>query len=238
VDLPRPKAKIKVDKYQAWRDEQLAKEEANIAHAASLVLTAKAEIDAFVEASSDEEPGEGLDESPEPGEDDEEPGGEEPGAALVDAAPGAEGLSVHALPFNPVVHGVVVPDPAISSKDPAPTAGLSSLKPGLAAAVPAGIGQNALRRQPLLPASLSGPDRFRTNVPAMQRIREGLPAWGFREQLVATLDQNQVMIVSGATGCGKSTQVPQFLLDHLRHQGQRANIICTQPRRICAIGVA
>ena len=39
--------------------------------------------------------------------------------------------------------------------------------------------------------------------------------------------------------CGKTTQVPQFILDdHLLREGPLCNIICTQPRRISAIAVA
>ena len=44
-------------------------------------------------------------------------------------------------------------------------------------------------------------------------------------------------LVSGETGCGKSTQVPQFVLDDPR-TGQSCKIVCTQPRRISAIAVA
>lgn len=42
------------------------------------------------------------------------------------------------------------------------------------------------------------------------------------------------------TGCGKTTQLPQLVLDDMimRGQGALVNIICTQPRRISAIGVA
>lgn len=43
--------------------------------------------------------------------------------------------------------------------------------------------------------------------------------------------------MSGETGCGKSTQVPQFLLDD-PGIGPGCKIVCTQPRRISAIAVA
>lgn len=50
----------------------------------------------------------------------------------------------------------------------------------------------------------------------------------------------QVVVVSGETGCGKTTQLPQFILEEeiSSLRGADCNIICTQPRRISAISVA
>ena len=47
-------------------------------------------------------------------------------------------------------------------------------------------------------------------------------------------------VIAGDTGCGKTTQVPQLVLDDLiiSGQGGNCNIIVTQPRRISAIGVS
>jgi HrpA-like RNA helicase len=49
-----------------------------------------------------------------------------------------------------------------------------------------------------------------------------------------------VVVVGGETGCGKSTQIPQLLLeDAIRKKtASTCNIICTQPRRISAVGLA
>lgn len=50
----------------------------------------------------------------------------------------------------------------------------------------------------------------------------------------------QVIVVSGETGCGKTTQLPQFVLEEEIEAGRGVdcNIICTQPRRISAMSVA
>lgn len=52
------------------------------------------------------------------------------------------------------------------------------------------------------------------------------------------LNINEVLIIQGHTGCGKTTQVPQFILEQCRTRNQLCNIVVTQPRRIAAISVA
>ncbi|KAM0829421.1 hypothetical protein ACQ4PT_066891 [Festuca glaucescens] len=75
---------------------------------------------------------------------------------------------------------------------------------------------------------------------SMQSFREKLPALKMREEFLKAVAANQVLVISGETGCGKTTQLPQFILeeeiDNLR--GADCSIICTQPRRISAISVA
>jgi len=65
--------------------------------------------------------------------------------------------------------------------------------------------------------------------------RQRLPAWALREEVLRAVSANRVVIIEGATGCGKSTQVPQFLLESADQVG---NIIVTQPRRLSALGLA
>ncbi|ORX44750.1 P-loop containing nucleoside triphosphate hydrolase protein [Hesseltinella vesiculosa] len=71
-------------------------------------------------------------------------------------------------------------------------------------------------------------------------VRSRLPAATFQEKVVQAVLANQVTIVSGETGCGKTTQVPQYILDQQINssRGPHCQIICTQPRKISAIGVA
>ncbi|KAG9962469.1 P-loop containing nucleoside triphosphate hydrolase protein, partial [Aureobasidium melanogenum] len=83
----------------------------------------------------------------------------------------------------------------------------------------------------------------RQETPAQQRMmaaRQSLPAWRLRDAIVEAVTSSQVTIISGETGSGKSTQSVQFVLDDMIRQGlgEAANIICTQPRRISALGLA
>ncbi|KAI9997456.1 hypothetical protein PInf_001358 [Phytophthora infestans] len=71
--------------------------------------------------------------------------------------------------------------------------------------------------------------------------RESLPIASFKTQVVEMLADHDVILISGETGCGKSTQVPQFLLEDLllsESGGARGQIVCTQPRRLAAISLA
>ena len=74
----------------------------------------------------------------------------------------------------------------------------------------------------------------------MQAARAALPAAEKQQAVLAALRSHGVLVVSGETGCGKTTQVPQFILDDAiaRGRGGATSIICTQPRRISAMGVA
>ncbi|XP_020318158.2 ATP-dependent RNA helicase A isoform X1 [Oncorhynchus kisutch] len=70
--------------------------------------------------------------------------------------------------------------------------------------------------------------------------RDGLPVKKFEEEIMAAVQGSSVVIIRGATGCGKTTQVPQYILDQFIKSGRASecNIIVTQPRRISAVSVA
>lgn len=48
----------------------------------------------------------------------------------------------------------------------------------------------------------------------------------------------QVFIVNGETGSGKTTQVPQYILNDATRRNKPCRIIVTQPRRVAAVSVA
>lgn len=70
--------------------------------------------------------------------------------------------------------------------------------------------------------------------------RSILPVNTMRSQLMEAVNDNSVVIVRGNTGCGKTTQVCQYILDDYIASGQGAwcNIVITQPRRISAVSVS
>ena len=74
----------------------------------------------------------------------------------------------------------------------------------------------------------------------MRSVRMSLPVYTQSEEVLGHITDNDVTICMAATGSGKTTQIPQMILDDYidRGEGARCNIICTQPRRLAAISVA
>ncbi|MFC1789125.1 DEAD/DEAH box helicase [Thermodesulfobacteriota bacterium] len=65
---------------------------------------------------------------------------------------------------------------------------------------------------------------------------EALPILAKKDQIIGSISKNQVIIISGETGSGKTTQIPKFCLAAGR--GIDGKIGCTQPRRIAAVTVS
>ncbi|XP_013189762.2 ATP-dependent DNA/RNA helicase DHX36 [Amyelois transitella] len=71
-------------------------------------------------------------------------------------------------------------------------------------------------------------------------FRKKLPTYNKTSDLLDVIKNNQVIVISGETGCGKSTQVPQVILDDAiaNLKGGNIKILVTQPRRIAALSLA
>ncbi|CAH8591564.1 unnamed protein product [Schistosoma haematobium] len=71
------------------------------------------------------------------------------------------------------------------------------------------------------------------------RKRIKLPVWEYKENFFQTLSENQVTVLVGETGSGKTTQIPQWCLEWVtgRYPTKKA-VACTQPRRVAAMSVA
>ena len=73
-----------------------------------------------------------------------------------------------------------------------------------------------------------------------QSRRESLSIWDKKEEIMDIISKNQVTVVCGTTGCGKTTQLPQYILDWETERGTAGdcNIVVTQPRRISATSIS
>ena len=61
-----------------------------------------------------------------------------------------------------------------------------------------------------------------------------LPIFAFKSEILKKISDNRVIIISGNTGCGKSTQIPQYIFQ----SNPKNKIIMTQPRRIAAVSIS
>ena len=73
-----------------------------------------------------------------------------------------------------------------------------------------------------------------------KRVSLDLPISAHRTKLLEMIEENRVVCVEGETGCGKSTRVPQYILDHSLSQTppRPCRVLVTQPRRMAAIKLA
>ena len=67
--------------------------------------------------------------------------------------------------------------------------------------------------------------------------QKGLPICEHREEILALMEKNPVVIVCGDTGSGKTTQLPKMAME-LGRGKNGSRIACTQPRRLAAVTVA
>lgn len=79
---------------------------------------------------------------------------------------------------------------------------------------------------------------IRTAREKMSAVRQSLPVFQYREKFLDLIEVNQILIVVGETGSGKTTQLPQYLNEAGYSKKGSKVIGCTQPRRVAATSVA
>ncbi|ENN81449.1 hypothetical protein YQE_02142, partial [Dendroctonus ponderosae] len=67
----------------------------------------------------------------------------------------------------------------------------------------------------------------------LRSAQRDLPIAQYKSEIVNKLKENRVLLIAGNTGCGKSTQVPQYVME-----AGYTKVVCTQPRRIACISLA
>lgn len=92
------------------------------------------------------------------------------------------------------------------------------------------------------PKAWFGNDDLDDDYRFRRAINNNLPIAKHKKDIMDMIKDNQVVLIQGETGCGKTTQVPQYILEaavQSRQETRRqVRIIVTQPRRIAAITVA
>lgn len=70
----------------------------------------------------------------------------------------------------------------------------------------------------------------------IKQQRQFLPIYQCRDELLQVIRENQIVVIVGETGSGKTTQLTQYL--HEEGYSRYGMIGCTQPRRVAAMSVA
>ncbi|KAK8663679.1 hypothetical protein V6N13_083486 [Hibiscus sabdariffa] len=78
--------------------------------------------------------------------------------------------------------------------------------------------------------------KAKSELAKLQENRKALPIYPYRDDLLKAIEKNQVVVIVGDTGSGKTTQIPQYL--HEAGYTKRGKVGCTQPRRVAAMSVA
>ncbi|KAJ3353436.1 hypothetical protein GGF32_002998 [Allomyces javanicus] len=73
---------------------------------------------------------------------------------------------------------------------------------------------------------------------AYEQGRDRLPITRHRSAILHAIASSPITIITGGTGCGKSTQVPQYLYQQALEKRAECKIVCTQPRRLATITLA
>ncbi|XP_074286404.1 pre-mRNA-splicing factor ATP-dependent RNA helicase DEAH1-like [Silene latifolia] len=78
--------------------------------------------------------------------------------------------------------------------------------------------------------------KLKSGMEKLKDERKSLPIYSYKEELLKAVKENQILIVVGETGSGKTTQIPQYL--HEAGYTKLGIIGCTQPRRVAAMSVS
>ncbi|MBW2568986.1 MAG: ATP-dependent RNA helicase HrpA [Deltaproteobacteria bacterium] len=97
------------------------------------------------------------------------------------------------------------------------------------------LNEKILRLEKQIQASIKKKSWRKQNTPGLT-YNPDLPITDKKNEIIDLISKNQVLIISGETGSGKTTQIPKFCIAAGR--GIDGKIGCTQPRRIAATTVA
>jgi len=103
-------------------------------------------------------------------------------------------------------------------------AGHGEMRPDAAEFVPGQKAEAAQTRRPI--------------APKLSQAMQSLPTYAKKDWIIGGIRHNTVTVISGDTGCGKSTLIPQLVCDAENLVPDDKVVVCTQPRRVAAITLA
>ena len=78
-------------------------------------------------------------------------------------------------------------------------------------------------------------DTRRRTKETLAETRQKLPIYSFRQELLNAIRDHQILIVEGETGCGKTTQIPQYLYESVRMFNSNYPVLTSNsPLRLCS----
>ncbi|CAD7930005.1 unnamed protein product [Amoebophrya sp. A25] len=75
----------------------------------------------------------------------------------------------------------------------------------------------------------------RADAPPISEASMKMPTYEKKDMILSAIRRNKVTVISGDTGCGKSTLIPQLVCDAINLVPDDKVVVCTQPRRVAAI---
>ena len=94
--------------------------------------------------------------------------------------------------------------------------------------------QQAMKQENRAPFVLSKAPTVPSKSNADSRIqdrRRTLPIFSIRDRILKAIRDHRIVLIHGSTGSGKTTQIPQYILEEANEKNQPCRILCTQPRR-------
>jgi len=79
---------------------------------------------------------------------------------------------------------------------------------------------------------------YSSRYQSILQTRLKLPVYKFQSELLEAVADNQIVVIEGETGSGKTTQIPQFLVEIGYATPGKSCVGCTQPRRVAATSIA
>lgn len=95
--------------------------------------------------------------------------------------------------------------------------------------------QDLSNAKPFQPGGVEAVKTRRDEAPPISAASMRMPTYEKKDLILAAIRRNRVTVISGDTGCGKSTLIPQLVCDAVNLVDDDKVVICTQPRRVAAI---